>query len=90
MTAGCSRKLVHEKGAAVLHTNDSRPLTATTRPTKAHCTLDNPLSHSRVTAINPPSRMRTTMILWHTLSGHLFACGSNEPVPGPAQTAVTF
>ena len=46
-----SRQLVHEKGATVLHPNDMRPLAASTGPTKAHCTLDNPLSHSRVTAI---------------------------------------
>ena len=90
MTAGCSRKLVDEKGAAVLHTDDSRPLTATTRPTKAHCPLNNPLTHCRMTTINPPSRMRTTVILGHTLSWHLFACGSDKPVPGPGQTLVTF
>ena len=90
MTARCSRKLVHEKGSAVFHTDGGRPLTATTRPTKTHSTLNNPLTHCGMRAIKPPSRMRSTVILLYTLSGHLFACGSDEPVPGPGQIPVTF
>ena len=90
MTAGCSGKLVHEKGATVLHTDGGRPLTATTRPTKAHCPLNNPLSHCRMGTIKPPSRMRTTMVPRHTLSRHLLACSSDEPIPRPGQTSVTF
>ena len=90
MTAGCPGKLVHEKSATVLHTDDSRPLTATSPPTKAHSTMNNPLSHCRMRTIEPPSRMRTTMVPRHTLSRHLLACSSDEPVPRPGQTSVTF
>ena len=85
--AGCSRKLVHKKGAAVLHTDGTRPLTAA-RKAEAHCTLNNPLSHCRMPTAEPSRHSCTTVTSSHTLSRHLPACCPGKPVPGLRQTVV--